>query len=87
MLGLRSLDKNTGAGSGDMAREGMCTGTALGSLFDNSLSAWMRFVMPELTFLLRDATGLGLGRSTGETLLDDLPECGCAIISVEPFVG
>lgn len=84
MLGLRSLDKNTGAGSGDMAREGMCTGTALVSLFDNSLSAWMRFVMPELTFLLREATGLG--RSTGETLLDDLPECGCAISSVEPFV-
>ena len=84
MLGLRSLDKNTGAGSGDMAREGMCTGTALGSLFDNSLSAWMRFVMPELTFLFKDATGLG--RSTGETLLDDLPECGCAISSVEPFV-
>ena len=45
----------------------------------------MRFVMPELTFLLRDATGLG--RSTGETLLDDLPECGCAINSVEAFVG
>lgn len=45
----------------------------------------MRFVMPELTFLLRDATGLG--RSTGETLLDDLPECVCAINSVEPLVG
>ena len=39
MLGLRSLARNTGAGSGDMARVGMCTGTALGSLFDNSLSA------------------------------------------------
>ena len=85
MFALRSLARNTGAGSGDIAREGICTGTALGSLFDNSLSAWMRFVMPELTFLLSDATGLW--RSTGETLFDDLPECGCAINSEEAFVG
>jgi hypothetical protein len=77
ILGLRSLRsfaRNTGAGSGDRAREGMCTGTALGSLFDNSLSAWMRLVIPELTFLLSDATGLW--RSIGDTLLEDLRECG-----------
>jgi len=81
MLGLRSLARNTGAGSGDIARDGMCTGTALGSLFDSSLSALMRCVIPELTFLLSDATGLW--RSIGETLLDDFPERGCCVKSLE----
>ena len=81
MLGLRSLARNTGAGSGDIAREGMCTGPALGSLFDSSLSAWMRFVISELTFLLDDATGLW--RSIGDTLREDLPESGCCIMSGE----
>lgn len=86
MLGLRSCARNTGAGSGDMPRVGIWTGTALGSLFDRSFNAWMRLVIPELTILLCDA--LEPQRSPGNALLEGLSNCGsCACCACSGDTG